>query len=78
MSSAEISSEMRELDEFRDGFGNNVRLLWNPSDGSTHLVLEGYDMKVDNDAAGESRFHLYPLLCSKIGEVAVEEFTVPQ
>lgn len=65
---------MREIDARKTAFGDRLQLLWNPADNSVHLSIEGYDIEVPGDKAKEARDHPYPLLFSKIGKAAVEEY----
>lgn len=77
MSRAELAPRMRELSERQDSFKNSIRLLWDPADGSVHLSVSGFDIEVPRDKANEAFEHPYPLLCAKVGEVAVDEFLLP-
>ncbi|HEY5550101.1 MAG TPA: hypothetical protein VIK37_02800 [Candidatus Saccharimonadales bacterium] len=72
----ELVPKMREIDARKDAFGNMVRLLWNPEDNSVHLSMAGFDIEVPGDKVLEARDHSYPMLFSKIGRTAAEEFLV--
>lgn len=67
--------ELRELDERKDSFGNNVRLLWDPSNNTVHLSVAGVLVEVPREKAVESFDDHIPVLASHLGWSAIEGFT---
>ncbi len=66
-----------KLKERRDGFGHNVLMLWVKGEDGVHINVDGVDVPVAGEVAGDAFEHHYPLISQKLGEGALHYLTQP-
>jgi hypothetical protein len=69
--------QMVDLKERRDGFGHNVLMLWIKGEEGIHINIDGVDLPVASERAGDAFEHHYPLISLKLGEGALRYLTQP-
>src|ERR1051325_7064936 len=61
-------NEAMIVGERRDSFGNELVLMWDPTEQVARLYIEGVEIETSAKAAYDALYHTYPVIASKVGE----------